>query len=108
MLQEDQDWGIVAMVLDRLFLWMFGAAAVVGKIPLLLVILILKCRIKFSFIVKLTYVDNRTVILYFVCAESDRHEHNLFNKIKPGVGNFCLCTHLTAHTGRNENARLRL
>jgi hypothetical protein len=31
-LQEDQDWGIVAMVLDRLFLWMFGAAAVVGKI----------------------------------------------------------------------------
>jgi hypothetical protein len=37
-LQEDQDWGIVAMVLDRLFLWMFGAAAVVGKIPLLLVI----------------------------------------------------------------------
>jgi hypothetical protein len=35
-LQEDQDWGIVAMVLDRLFLWMFGAAAVVGKILYLL------------------------------------------------------------------------
>jgi hypothetical protein len=50
-LQEDQDWGIVAMVLDRLFLWMFGAAAVVGKI---LVILILKCRIKFIFNCKLT------------------------------------------------------
>jgi hypothetical protein len=50
-LQEDQDWGIVAMVLDRLFLWMFGAAAVVGKI---LAILILKCRLKLSFNVKLT------------------------------------------------------
>ena len=28
--QEDQDWGIVAMVVDRMFLWVFGAAAVVS------------------------------------------------------------------------------
>ena len=34
-LQEDQDWGIVAMVLDRLFLWIFGAAAVVGSFMIL-------------------------------------------------------------------------
>merc|ERR1719193_842264 len=32
---EDQDWGIVAMVLDRLFLWIFGAAAVVGSFMIL-------------------------------------------------------------------------
>jgi len=32
---EDQDWGIVAMVLDRLFLWMFGAAAVIGSFMIL-------------------------------------------------------------------------
>ena len=29
--QEDQDWGIVAMVVDRMFLWVFGAAAVVSN-----------------------------------------------------------------------------
>ena len=29
-IQEDQDWGIVAMVVDRMFLWVFGAAAVVS------------------------------------------------------------------------------
>ena len=34
-LQEDQDWGIVAMVLDRMFLWVFGAAAVVGSTMIL-------------------------------------------------------------------------
>ena len=34
-LQEDQDWGIVAMVLDRMFLWVFGAAAVVGSAMIL-------------------------------------------------------------------------
>ena len=33
--QEDQDWGIVAMVLDRMFLWVFGAAAVVGSTMIL-------------------------------------------------------------------------
>ena len=33
--QEDQDWGIVAMVLDRMFLWVFGAAAVVGSAMIL-------------------------------------------------------------------------
>lgn len=32
---EDQDWGIVAMVLDRMFLWVFGAAAVVGSAMIL-------------------------------------------------------------------------
>ena len=35
LLQEDQDWGIVAMVLDRMFLWVFGAAAVVGSTMIL-------------------------------------------------------------------------
>ena len=35
LLQEDQDWGIVAMVLDRLFLWIFGAAAVIGSFMIL-------------------------------------------------------------------------
>lgn len=28
---EDQDWGIVAMVLDRLFLWVFGTIALIGS-----------------------------------------------------------------------------
>merc|ERR1719266_1862150 len=32
---EDQDWGIVAMVVDRMFLWVFGAAAVVGSTMIL-------------------------------------------------------------------------
>ena len=34
-LQEDQDWGIVAMVLDRLFLWVFGVVASVGSLVIL-------------------------------------------------------------------------
>ena len=34
-LQEDQDWGIVAMVLDRLFLWTFGICALVGSLIIL-------------------------------------------------------------------------
>ena len=34
-LQEDQDWGIVAMVLDRLFLWTFGTVALVGSLIIL-------------------------------------------------------------------------
>ena len=33
--QEDQDWGIVAMVLDRLFLWTFGTVALVGSLIIL-------------------------------------------------------------------------
>ena len=33
--QEDQDWGIVAMVLDRLFLWVFGVVALVGSFMIL-------------------------------------------------------------------------
>ena len=33
--QEDQDWGIVAMVLDRLFLYMFGASALFGSYMIL-------------------------------------------------------------------------
>merc|ERR1712088_844367 len=32
---EDQDWGIVAMVLDRLFLWTFGTVALVGSLIIL-------------------------------------------------------------------------
>jgi len=32
---EDQDWGIVAMVLDRLFLWVFGITASVGSLMIL-------------------------------------------------------------------------
>lgn len=32
---EDQDWGIVAMVLDRLFLYMFGASALFGSYMIL-------------------------------------------------------------------------
>jgi nicotinic acetylcholine receptor len=34
-LQEDQDWGIVAMVLDRLFLWVFGICALGGSLMIL-------------------------------------------------------------------------
>ena len=33
--QEDQDWGIVAMVLDRLFLWLFGTVAALGTLFIL-------------------------------------------------------------------------
>jgi len=33
--QEDQDWGIVAMVLDRLFLWVFGICALAGSLMIL-------------------------------------------------------------------------
>lgn len=33
--QEDQDWGFVAMVLDRLFLWIFMAASVLGTFVIL-------------------------------------------------------------------------
>jgi nicotinic acetylcholine receptor len=32
---EDQDWGIVAMVLDRLFLWVFGTVALFGSLMIL-------------------------------------------------------------------------
>lgn len=32
---EDQDWGIVAMVLDRLFLWTFGIVSLVGSVIIL-------------------------------------------------------------------------
>lgn len=32
---EDQDWGFVAMVLDRLFLWLFTIASLVGTIGIL-------------------------------------------------------------------------
>lgn len=34
-LQEDQDWGFVAMVLDRLFLWVFAIASLVGTVTIL-------------------------------------------------------------------------
>ena len=34
-LQEDQDWGIVAMVLDRLFLYVFGITALFGSVMIL-------------------------------------------------------------------------
>ena len=34
-LQEDQDWGIVAMVLDRLFLYVFGVTAFFGSLMIL-------------------------------------------------------------------------
>lgn len=34
-LQEDQDWGIVAMVLDRLFLYVFGFTALLGSFMIL-------------------------------------------------------------------------
>ncbi|GLG99445.1 Nicotinic acetylcholine receptor alpha2 variant A [Gryllus bimaculatus] len=33
--QEDQDWGFVAMVLDRLFLWIFTIASIVGTFAIL-------------------------------------------------------------------------
>lgn len=33
--QEDQDWGFVAMVLDRLFLWIFMIASLVGTFMIL-------------------------------------------------------------------------
>lgn len=33
--QEDQDWGFVAMVLDRLFLWIFAIASLVGTFTIL-------------------------------------------------------------------------
>ncbi|NP_001234885.1 nicotinic acetylcholine receptor alpha 2 subunit precursor [Nasonia vitripennis] len=32
---EDQDWGFVAMVLDRLFLWVFAIASLVGTVTIL-------------------------------------------------------------------------
>jgi len=35
-LQEDQDWGFVAMVLDRIFLMIFNTAFFVGTIWILL------------------------------------------------------------------------
>ena len=34
-MQEEQDWGIVAMVLDRLFLYVFGATAIFGSFMIL-------------------------------------------------------------------------
>ena len=34
-LQEDQDWGFVAMVLDRLFLYIFTIASLVGTVTIL-------------------------------------------------------------------------
>lgn len=34
-LQEDQDWGFVAMVLDRLFLWLFTSASLFGTFAIL-------------------------------------------------------------------------
>nr|AAQ75739.1 nicotinic acetylcholine receptor alpha 3 subunit [Nilaparvata lugens]AAQ75740.1 nicotinic acetylcholine receptor alpha 3 subunit [Nilaparvata lugens] len=33
--QDDQDWGFVAMVLDRLFLWIFTIAGIVGTFKIL-------------------------------------------------------------------------
>lgn len=33
--QEDQDWGFVAMVLDRLFLWIFSIASIAGTLMIL-------------------------------------------------------------------------
>ncbi|KAL0110251.1 hypothetical protein PUN28_013718 [Cardiocondyla obscurior] len=33
--QEDQDWGFVAMVLDRLFLWIFTIASIAGTFAIL-------------------------------------------------------------------------
>lgn len=34
-LQEDQDWGFVAMVMDRLFLWLFSMASIIGTFVIL-------------------------------------------------------------------------
>jgi hypothetical protein len=34
-LQEDNDWGFIAMVLDRFFLWVFTAASLCGTISIL-------------------------------------------------------------------------
>lgn len=34
-LQEDQDWGFVAMVLDRLFLWIFTTVSLFGTFSIL-------------------------------------------------------------------------
>lgn len=33
--QEDQDWGFVAMVMDRLFLWLFSMASIIGTFVIL-------------------------------------------------------------------------
>lgn len=33
--QEDQDWAFVAMVLDRLFLWIFSIASIAGTFMIL-------------------------------------------------------------------------
>ncbi|KAK2704635.1 hypothetical protein QYM36_016876 [Artemia franciscana] len=33
---EDQDWAFVAMVLDRLFLWIFTATSLVGTVAILM------------------------------------------------------------------------
>jgi len=35
-MKEDKDWGFIAMVLDRLFLWMFTIASLVGSVAILL------------------------------------------------------------------------
>lgn len=34
-IQEDQDWGFVAMVMDRLFLWIFSMASIIGTFVIL-------------------------------------------------------------------------
>ncbi len=34
-LQEKQDWQFVAMVLDRLFLWIFASASIVGTLGII-------------------------------------------------------------------------
>ncbi len=34
--QEDKDWGFIAMVLDRLFLWMFTITTLVGSVVILI------------------------------------------------------------------------
>ena len=33
--REDQDWGFVAMVIDRLFLWIFSIASIAGTFAIL-------------------------------------------------------------------------
>lgn len=35
MMQEDNDWGFIAMVLDRFFLWVFTVASLFGTISIL-------------------------------------------------------------------------